>query len=193
MKNKKLLVLVAAMALLLCVAVGGTLAWLTDESDKVENTFIPSKVDIELDESENLDLSMVPGSSIKKDPKITDAADSEECWVFVKLEKSNNLDTFIDYTMAANWEAVTGYDDVYRYAAVQKAGDILQVLANDAVTVKTSVTSADMAGLAADGAVQPTLTFTAYAVQSANLTTTDAAEIWKIALAKGVVSESTGN
>ena len=44
-------------------------------------------------------------------------------------------------------------------------GTPYSVLANDQVTVKDTVTKADMNALKADDAIQPTLTFTAYACQ----------------------------
>lgn len=190
-KNTRNRILLTALAALLLVTltIGGTIAWLTDDTEKITNTFTTSKVDVDLGEEHKGPFQMVPGATITKDPKITVATDSEDCWVFVKVEESDVLDDYISYTMAANWEAVDGYPGVYRYAAVQKAGAKLQVLANDSVTVNAGVTTKMMEDLDVDGATQPTLSFTAFAVQSANLTTTDAKEIYEIALAKGVVTE----
>ena len=51
-KNTRTRILLTAVAALLLVAmtVGGTLAWLQDTSDTVENTFTASNIDVELDE-----------------------------------------------------------------------------------------------------------------------------------------------
>ena len=47
---------VVALVLVLCCAVGGTLAWLTDTTDPVTNTFTVGDIDIDLTESDHLDL-----------------------------------------------------------------------------------------------------------------------------------------
>ena len=59
-------------------------------------------------------------------------------------------------------------------------GTPYSVLANDQVTVKDTVTKADMNALKADDAIQPTLTFTAYACQynNSNDTNFGPADAW---------------
>lgn len=46
--KKKAWVSLVAVVLVLCCAVGGTLAWLTAKSDVVTNTFAPSDINITL-------------------------------------------------------------------------------------------------------------------------------------------------
>lgn len=174
--KKKALLCAVAVVLVLCCAIGGTLAWLTDKTEPVKNTFTVGDISIELKETTS-DYKMVPGNTIAKDPKVAVKAGSEACWLFVKVEKSANLDRFISYTIAGGWQALTGADGVYYRevdAAAAKAGMTYSVLANDRVTVKDTVTKADMNGLTA--ATYPTLTFTAYAVQKDNVA--DAASAW---------------
>ena len=174
--KKKALLCAVAVVLVLCCAIGGTLAWLTAKTDPVTNTFTVGDISIELKETTS-DYKMVPGNTIAKDPKVTVKAGSEACWLFVKVEKSANLDRFISYTIAESWTALTGADGVYYRevdASAAKAGMTYSVLANDSVTVKDTVTKADMNGLTAE--TYPTLTFTAYAVQKDNIA--DAATAW---------------
>lgn len=174
--KKKALLCAVAVVLVLCCAIGGTLAWLTAKTDPVKNTFTVGDINIELAETLR-DYKMVPGNTIDKDPKVTVEAGSEACWLFVKVEKSANLDSFISYTIVEGWTALDGADGVYYRAvdaATAKAGATYSVLANDRVTVKDTVTKADMNGLTAT--TYPTLTFTAYAVQKDNIT--DAATAW---------------
>ena len=88
------------------------------------------------------------------------------CWVFIKVEKSAVLDQYITYALADGWNALDGANGVYyRAQAAVTADTDISVLKNDQVTVKSDVTKPDMEALQAEGAVQPTLTFTAYAIQ----------------------------
>lgn len=179
MKTKKLMAAVA-VALTLCVTIGGTLAWLTDTTDPVMNTFTVGNIDIVLNETTS-DYKMVPGNTIAKDPKVTVKAGSEACWLFVEVKESSNLDDFIEYTKESGWiqledansNAVEGV--YYREVSASTSDQDFNVLAGNAVTVKESVTKDKMDSLNEDGATQPTLTFTAYAIQKANFATAAAA------------------
>lgn len=179
---RRILLLVGLMSLVAVISIGGTIAWLTDKTDPVTNTFTASNIDITLDESDNLNLKMVPGKDITKDPKVTVETGSEACWLFVKIEKSTTLDNYISYTVADGWtqlkdnegKDVTGV--YYRQVSANDIGTQYPVLKDNQVTVKSDVTKADMKALDEDNAVQPTLTFTAYACQSDNVNT--AADAW---------------
>ena len=184
--KKKSIAVVLALVLLVCCAVGGVLAWLTDTTGPVVNTFTVGNVDITLAESVDTDsdgaasFKMVPGQPIFKDPKVTVVGGSEDCWLFVKVDESSNLDDFISYTVASDWTQGDGTNIPsnvwYRSVDASTSAQVFPVLANDQVTVKTSVTKTMMDGLKVSGATQPTLTFTAYACQSAGVTS--AADAW---------------
>ena len=111
-KSTKILSVVLAGALAIGGVVGGSLAWLMDKTDAVKNTFTYGNVDIELKESEDLDLHIVPGKPITKDPTVTVKANSETSYVFVKVEKANWNDKFT-YEIAAGWTKLEGVDNVY--------------------------------------------------------------------------------
>lgn len=112
MNNKVKALLMACCAVLLVFAsVLGTLAYLTDTTEKVTNTFTVGKVDISLDEAKvnkdgdlvnengsvvsdladaargygNSEIRLVPANKVTKDPTITVASGSEKCWVRVKV------------------------------------------------------------------------------------------------------------
>lgn len=169
--KKKGLAMVLALVLLAVCAVSGTLAWLTAKSDTVVNTFTTSDIKVELKETTGTEYKMIPGYTIGKDPKATVLAGSEECYLFVKLEKSSNFDTYLDYAIADGWTKLEGegITDTIYYRVVDgttnQIGTAYSVLKNDQVTVKGSVTKAQMNALDAAGAVKPTLTITAYASQ----------------------------
>ena len=182
--NKALKTAVAALSIVLviCLTVAGTLSFLQMKTGSVVNTFTTSDVNITLTESENLDLQMVPGDTIFKDPTVTVLADSEDCYVFVKIEKSANFGDYMEYDMAAGWNELTGVDGVsgvyYRKVTTSTADQPFAVLLNNQVTVLDEVTKADMTAAKTNA---PTLTFTAYAIQSENLGDVTMAEIWNMA------------
>lgn len=176
--KKKGLAMVLALVLLAVCAVSGTLAWLTAKSDTVINTFTTSDIKVELKET-NETYKMVPGYDIHKDPKAKVLAGSEECYLFVKLDKSQNFDTFLTYEMAEGWTLVPSETNVYfRKVLTADIGTAYSVLANDQVTVKGEVTKAMMDGLTTE--TLPKLTVTAYASQLHKNATTEftAAEAW---------------
>ena len=172
---KKILVMAVAVATVACVSIIGTLAWLTATTGEVKNTFTVGNIDITLAETEGADASnqikMIPGQTIAKDPKVTVEAGSEDCWLFVKVTESDNLETYISYDMEADWEAVPDAAGVYYYTGEAAKGTPISVLADDQVTVKDSVTKENMDALEASDATLPTLTFKAYAIQKASFGT----------------------
>ena len=179
---KKKVLSIVAVVLVLCCAIGGTLAWLTAKSDVVTNTFAPSNIKIELKETTGTQYKMVPGQTIAKDPAAKVLAGSEECWLFVKLEKSANFDTFMTYEMANGWEPVAEETNVYaRRVTTADFDTAFSVLRNDQVTVKSDVTEVMMEGL--NTANYPTLTITAYATQLHKSATEDftAVDAWAAA------------
>lgn len=184
--KKKTFVLLLALVLIAGAAVGGTLAWLTAKSDTVVNTFTTSDIEITLAET-TAAYKMIPGCTIAKDPKVTVKAGSEKCYLFVKIEKSSNFDNFMTYTVAAGWTALNDADSdgvaddgvYYREVNTSTTDQEFAVLKDNQVTVKGTVTKADMNGLTEN--TYPTLTFTAYASQFSknNTDSFTAAEAWK--------------
>lgn len=175
---KKTLITILATVLVCCCVVGGTLAWLVASTQTVTNTFTVGNVSITLTETganaDNgyaQDFKMIPGNTINKDPKVTVAEGSEKCWLFVKVEKANNPDTYLDYSVDSSWKELDGVEGVY-YIQNATAGSEYPVLTDNKVTVKSALTAADMA---AANANKPGLKFTAYAAQADNLTTAAAA------------------
>lgn len=197
--KKKILALTLVFALALALGIGGTVAWLTAKTDSVVNTFTVGDINITLAEtSSNQDTDndpntnsykMVPGATITKDPKVTVLKNSEACWLFVKVEKSTNFDTFMEYEMADGWTLVDGQTDVYyrTVAATSTAATTFSVIKNDSITVKSSVTK-EM--LTASTFTSPSLKITAYAIQSDNLKNADSTNAITDAQAWALVSAS---
>lgn len=182
---KKTLITILATVLVCCCVVGGTLAWLMDSTQTITNTFTVGDIEIELEETTTT-YKMVPGNKIAKDPKVTVLAESEACWLFVKIEKSANFDIYLTYRVAEGWEELTEGSGIY-YREVDATGKdapesfyVLQSATDfesGYVTVNTTVTADQLAAVATNN--QPTLSFTAYAVQKDNVATATAA--WSVA------------
>lgn len=99
-KMKKILVFSLAALLLVAVGVGGTLAYLTDKTDEVKNTFVATGIDISLTETMKpegegtLDgewkAAMIPGKTYNKNPivEINTDVTTVPIYLFVKFDES---------------------------------------------------------------------------------------------------------
>lgn len=176
----KLVVAMLAVTLLIGCAIGGTVAWLTAKTDPVVNTFTYGDINIELTETKpaNREAKIIPGVNIEKDPKVTVKANSEACYLFVKVEETGTfVDGKVTYSIADGWTkltGVTGVDNVYyREVNAVTADTNFAVLKDNRVTVSAELTKAEVNAITAEN--QPKLTFTAYAVQKDGFSTAAAA------------------
>ena len=188
--GNKSLALVLALVLLVGGVIGGTVAWLTAKTEKVENVFTTSNIGVELEEKTTT-YQMIPGWTISKDPTAKVTSGSEDCYLFIKVEetggnvtvdgKTYTFSDFIAYAIDEGWTALDAakYPGVY-YKVID--GDSEKNVAytilgdgeatyegveyawkdNEVLTVPT-VTKEMMAAVTSDN--QPKLSFTAYAVQ----------------------------
>ena len=104
MSKKSLLVLAVTLSMVAILAIGGTLAYFTDKTEVVSNTFSVGKVEITLDEAvvEPIDgtndyeatdertekgneYKLYPGIVVPKDPTIHVAEESNEAYVAAKV------------------------------------------------------------------------------------------------------------
>lgn len=169
---RKVLPVLALVLVVAVASVGGTIAWLTANTDPVVNTFTVGDINITLGEI-TTNFKMVPGNTIAKDPKVTVKAGSEDCWLFVKIDESTNLKDFITYTVADGWTKLQ--DGVYyREVSNSSSDQPFAVLKDNQVKVIDTVTKGQLE--AVKDTNKPTLTFTAYAVQKDNVNS--AADAW---------------
>lgn len=182
----KVLVVLLCVVLLIGGAIGGTVAYLMTNTDPVTNTFTAGDVNIEFAEPnfKEDEAIMVPGHTIAKDPQVTVKANSEDCYVFVKIEKSANFDTYMEYEVIINgdneWIALgDGYPGVYYREVDKNSADdqTFHILKDDVVKVKDTVTKTIMEEAKTS---EPTLKFTAYAIQkySSNSQAFEVEEAW---------------
>ena len=186
--KKKVFVTVLCAAALVVASVLGTMAFLTS-TDQVTNTFTVGKVAITLDETDvtpmgvqdtdarvqGNEYKLIPGHTYIKDPTVHVDADSEDSWLFVKvdngisdLEATGNT-TIAEQMKAKGWTLVTGTTNVYAYAQKATAGQDIRVF--DSFTIAGDATVA--------GNADKTITIEAYAIQADGFST--AAEAWTAA------------
>ena len=192
--KKKAWVSLVAVVLVLCCAVGGTLAWLTDKTGEVKNTFAPSGINITLTETPNTDTDgngendawkadMIPGFSYTKDPVVTVKGGSVDCYLFVKFEENGDPTKYLTYTstltVANGWTQGDGTDIPssvwYRKVTANAADQSWNLLNGDTIAVKDTVAKDNMAD-----AAKAELVYTAYATQlyKSNGVEFSAAEAW---------------
>ena len=184
-KSKALLLTLCAV-LLVTASVLGTIAYLTS-TDTVENTFTVGSVAISMDEAAvNTDGTVIadadrvqantyhllPGHSYTKDPVIHVGSDSEDCWIFVKVENGiSDIEsgTTIAAQLAANdWTAVSGTTNVYAYKDIVTKDTDIPVVGS--FTISGDVDADDLAEYE-----DAEIIVTAYAVQADGFTTAEAA------------------
>lgn len=123
-KLRKTLLTLCSALLLVSLSVGMTIAYLTDTTDVVKNTFTVGNVYIMLDETD-VDNStpdkardtenayhLLPGQTYVKDPMVTVEAGSEACYVrmFVTINKLSELkaifgNTFLPQNYVTGWDS----------------------------------------------------------------------------------------
>lgn len=141
MKARKILVSLAALALVAAISIGGTLAYLTS-TKSVKNTFTVGNVTIKLDETktktdgtpvepadrteEGNQYKLIPGGTYTKDPTVTVLPGSEESYVRLIVKISDVTAAVAafgdDYDLSNIFK---GFNDNNwsRYGQVQKSED----------------------------------------------------------------------
>lgn len=200
-KLRRILLTVCSAALLVCVTVGATVAYLTSTTGPVTNTFTVGKVAITLDEADvdvdgvvekNVDgtdkdrvnaneYKLIPGHTYTKDPTVHVSAGSEDCWLFVKvvngistIEAQPKTETDPNTTIAAQM-AANGWAPVAEGSNVYAYKET--VSAEDDVLVFSDFTIADNADVSTYS--NASITIIAYAVQADGFDT--AADAWDAA------------
>ena len=175
-KAKKVLLLALCAVLLVGATIAGTVAYLTSTTTEVKNTFTAGNVKITLDEApvdangKKLDgvrvtansYKLLPGHEYDKDPTIHVDANSEDCWLFVKVENSIadiEAEETIAKQLADNgWTPVSGETNVYAYSRAASAGEDIDVFKS--FKIKGDITNDVLAAYAGK-----TIEVTGYAVQ----------------------------
>lgn len=182
--KKKVFMTVLCAAALVVASVLGTMAFLTSK-DKVNNTFTVGNVAITLDEAKVTDAGnpvegadrvkaniykLIPGHEYTKDPTVHVTANSEDSWVFIKVEDGlaaiEDDTTVADQITGNGWTALDGVAGVYykEYSSSTAATDLVVF---ETFKVKGDADVAQYADAKID--------VTAYAIQKDGFTTPTAA------------------
>ncbi len=163
-------------------AVGGTAAWLAAKSDPIASTFTFGDINITLKDEDPQEgqIKIIPGVDIKKALKVTVQADSVDCWLFVKVEQTGTfVPDKVTYSIDDSWTKGDGpqipENVYYRQVSAATTDSAFSVLKDDKITVSNTLTKQEIQNIADE----PTLTFTAYAVQKEGINT--AADAWAVA------------
>lgn len=197
-KNKKLLVLVALF--LAVFAVGGTLAYLTDTTDPVTNTFTFGKVDITLTEptwdttGKTAAADMAPGVEVDKDPTVKVETNSKNAFVFAKVTIPTGTaggvadqELFTVGTLGAGWTEVTSIlgittkgVHVYAYGTTSAMTSVAKGTTLPAVFTKikanANLTETEIPNYQTDR--KANVVVNAYAIQAEGLNETGASAVW---------------
>lgn len=195
-KTSKALLLSLCAVLLVTASVLGTMAYLTSQ-DQVVNTFTVGNVAITLDEKD-VDNStpgendrdkanaykLMPGHNYEKDPIVHVDANSEDCYLFVKVvNEIANIEaekTVAQQMTEKGWVAVDAANGIYVYTtdktnpAVVTKGSNITVFEN--FTIAGNVDNTTLATYA-----NKTITVNAYAIQADGFAGKTASEIWAAA------------
>lgn len=133
--KKKLTAIFLCVALVAIAVVGASLAYFTDKTENVQNTFTMGGVKIDLTEPKwdaDETHKLMPGVTFEKDPTITVKEDSEDSYVF--LEMSLNKYSSLLWVMAADASA----DPDINFTIFNKDGSLKEEYKNDSGVFSTT-------------------------------------------------------
>lgn len=138
----RLTAMVIATAVLLALAIGGTVAWLSTKDAPITNTFNPSEVACQVEES----FDKTTGE--KRNVNVTNTGDTE-AYIRVKLVTYRTNDagqhiggtaTIPSFTLGENWVEFGGY---YYYTLPVAAGEKPATNLTETMTLTSSYSDAD--------------------------------------------------
>lgn len=133
--GKRSLAALIALVLIICVAVGGTIAYIVTQTDKVENKFTPADVEIKINEIVNDNIkSSITVQNVQADKNVP-------CYIRVKLVSNMQEDGNVTGSAAINAFELNdkwfdGGDGCYYYKDVVNVGASTANLLADGSTIK---------------------------------------------------------
>ena len=200
MKARKILVSLAALALVAAISIGGTLAYLTQQKT-VTNTFTVGNVTITMDETDvdestkdaardtENSYKLLPGKTYTKDPIIHVDANSESCYLFVTIKNeiaaiedaNNSVEKQMEAKGWAKVNGVTGVNNLYVYIGTEENASDPKVVAADADVTVFEQIAIKGEGVTNEGLKDyagKTIVVNAYAIQAEGFSGKTAAQIW---------------
>ena len=141
-RTGRLTTMVIATVLLLALAIGGTLAWLSTKDTPIQNTFLPTKVTCEVTETFDGSNGVKSNVNVKNTGTIN-------AFIRVKLVTYRTNDkgyhiggtaSLPKFTLGENWVSHDGY---YYYTLPVAPGDSPKTSLTESMTLTDSYTDAD--------------------------------------------------
>ena len=182
LRTGRLATMVIATVLLLALAIGGTVAWLSTKGDPIINTFNPSEVACQVEES----FDKTTGE--KRNVNVTNTGDTT-AYIRVKLVTYRTNDagqhiggtaTIPSFTLGENWVEFGGY---YYYTLPVAAGEKPATNLTETMTLTSSYSDADGGHQAIDVMAEAIQSEPARAVGQA----------WGVSISQGSVTAYSGN
>lgn len=146
--GKRSLAALIALVLIICVAVGGTIAYIVTQTDKVENKFTPADVEIKINEIVNDNIkSSITVQNVQADKNVP-------CYIRVKLVSNMQEDGNVTGSAAINAFELNnkwfkGNDGCYYYKNVVNVGASTENLLADGE--KITLTTGQVVEVLAEG------------------------------------------
>jgi len=196
------LVLVLALALIVGAAIGGTIAWLSAQTDAVVNTMAVAELfkepesqftlwehkAVDDDEDGQYELStekvkansyvILPGVDIPKDPTVDVVELKANAYLYIKVE--DNLAAGMSYSIdSANWEPLTGYNGIWVYKGEKATNHVIQASVDNKLNFTATILTDNEIVVSRDynATANSNITFTAYMAQATG-NGTNAAQAW---------------
>lgn len=194
--NKKhmprILLVLCLMLVVMVGSIAGTVAWLTDKTDEVKNTFTTADIKISLTETENVkdgawSAQLVPGKEYGKNPIVKVESDTDvDIYLFVKVD--DTVSQYLSYTNnltaeGSGWTKLSETENVwFRTVKTTDSTKEWPLIGDNKVTVKDSIVKQGTDVTGTTNIVMPDdntdlhLTYTAYAIQMEG--STSAVDAW---------------
>lgn len=182
LRTGRLTAMVIATVLLLALAIGGTLAWLSTKDEPIQNKFLPTKVTCEVMETFNGSTGVKSNVNVKNTGTI-------DAFIRVKLVTYRTNDagqhiggtaTIPSFTLGENWVEFGGY---YYYTLPVAAGEKPATNLTETMTLTSSYSDADGGHQAIDVMAEAIQSGPAQAVGQA----------WGVSISQGSVTAYSGN
>lgn len=186
MNAKKIVTAGLALVMVAGISVAGTLAFLTDDTEKVTNTFTVGKVTITLDEADVDDSTpgqerdtanaykLIPGSTYDKDPIVHVTKDSEPCWVIVDVKNGlgdaeaavteDSLGTIAQQIAGNGWTLKDGY--YYKAVTAEQLKEVEDGKTLDLTVFTKFAIKGDLEDATYEALANAEITIKAFAIQS---------------------------
>lgn len=196
-RNRRIAMTVALVLVVALASIGGTIAWLTDSTDEVTNTFTTAGIDIDLTETWNTDTNkdnvndawtaqLVPGKEYPKNPVVSVVRPTTDVDIYLFVKVEDTASAYLDYTSNLNTQNgwTQGMETYgipttvwYRTVGANETTTSWHLIKDDKVTVNSTIVKPDNDASTLDmpsGNVE--LKYTAYAIQTEG--STGAADAW---------------